>query len=126
MKTAILAAIAILTASPALAQAYYDYAGTPVDGTVSIPYPNLPVPPGQHNLTLASSTALTVPAGARFANVCASSAAIRYTTDGITTPTASIGQPLAAGTCISLFGPRVLKTFQAISVAGTLDVEYFQ
>jgi hypothetical protein len=126
MKRAILAAIAVLTASPALAQAYYDYAGTPVQGTVSIPYSNLPVPPGQHNLMLTSSTALTVPTGARFANVCASSGAIRYTTDGITTPTASVGQPLAAGACIPLSGPQVLANFLAISATGTLDVEYFK
>lgn len=126
MRSAIITTIAILTASPALAQAYYDFAGTRVAGTISIPYPNLPVPPGQHNLTLASSTALAVPTGARFANVCASSAGIKYTTDGITTPTAGIGQPLAAGACIWLSGPQVLKNFQAMSGSGTLDVEYFK
>ena len=73
MKSAILAAIAILTGSPALAQAYYDWSGTPVNGVVSIPYSNIPASPGQHNLPLSSPTALTIPpGGARFANVCVS------------------------------------------------------
>ena len=126
MKSAILAAIAMLATSPALAQAYYDWGGTPVKGVVQIPYLNWPLSPGQHNLTLASPTALTIPAQARFANVCASSADIRYTTDGTTTPTASFGQPLAAGACIALSGPQVLRNFLASSATGTLDVEYFR
>ena len=134
MKSAILAAIATLAASPALAQAYYDYAGAQTPGEVAIPYPNVPAPPGQHNVDLTSPTGLTVPlqpqlgptrGTARYANICVSSAT-RYTTDGVTTPTASVGQPLAAGTCITLAGPQVLKNFLAISPGGTLDVEYFE
>jgi hypothetical protein len=134
MKTSILTVIAVLAASNASAQAYYDYAGTPTPGEVAIPYPNVPAPPGQHNVDLTSPTGLTVPllprvgqtnATARYANICVSSAT-RYTTDGVTTPTASVGQPLAAGTCITLAGPQVLKNFLAISPGGTLDVEYFE
>jgi hypothetical protein len=126
MKSVFVAAIALLAASPVLAQAYYDFAGTPVHGVMAIPYTQSPLSPGQHNVTLTSSTSLSAPTGARFANVCASFADIRYTTDGTTTPAASIGQPLTVGTCISLSGPQVLKNFKAISAAGTLDVEYFQ
>jgi hypothetical protein len=134
MKSAILVAIAVLATSPALAQDYYDYAGKPTPGEVAIPYPNVPAPPGQHNVGLTSPTGLTVPLlpqvgptkiTARYANICVSSAT-RYTTDGVTTPTASVGQPLAAGACITLAGPQVLKNFLAISPGGTLDVEYFQ
>src|SRR5258708_557834 len=100
MKSTILAAIGILAASPALAQTYYDYAGKPVDGTVSIPYSNIPASPGQHNLPLTSPTPLTIPpGGARFAEVCASAGDILYTTDGTTAPTGGIGQPLFLGKC---------------------------
>jgi hypothetical protein len=131
MKSAILAAIAILAASPALAQTYYDYGGKPVDGTVSIPYSNIPASPGQHNMPLTSPTALTIPpGGARFANVCAPAGDVLYTTDGTTTPTGGIGQPLALGECIALSGPQVLANFRAIASSGTptatLDVEYFR
>lgn len=131
MKSAILAAIAIFATSQARAQAYYDYAGTPVDGTVSIPYSYLPASPGQHNLPLTSPTALAVPSGGtRFANVCASAGDVMYTTDGTTAPTGGIGQPLALGRCIALSGPQVLANFRAIAStatpAATLDVEYFR
>ncbi len=107
-------------------QTYRDTGGTTVSGVVPLPYAYTPLPPGQHNLSPASSTALTIPAGARYATVCASTAAARYTTDGETTPTATIGQPLPAGSCISLSGPVVLANFRVASTSGTVDVEYFQ
>jgi len=90
------------------------------------PYPYVPLSPGQHNLAVASATALTVPALATYAAVCASTATVRYTTDGTTTPTSTVGMPLSAGTCIGLSGPLVLANFQAFSTSGTLDVEYFK
>jgi hypothetical protein len=92
---------------------------------------------GQHNVALASATALTVPTNpngtisATYASVCASSSGstvgVRYTTDG-TTPTSTVGQPLLAGQCVSLAGPAVLAAFKAIETGATatLDVEYFQ
>lgn len=126
MNRTILAAIAIFAVSQALGQAYYDYGGTPIRAVMAIPYTTGPLSPGQHNLTLTSSSALTIPTGARYANVCASGQAIKYTTDGTTTPTPLIGQPMAAGTCVTLSGPQVLQNFRAISPSGTLDVEYFR
>jgi hypothetical protein len=126
MKSVSVAAVIVFAASPALAQAYYDFAGTPVDGVMAIPYTKGPLPPGQHNVALTSATALTIPTGSRYANICASFADIRYTTDGTTTPTVGIGQPLAAGACITLSGPQVLQNFRATSASGTLDVEYFR
>jgi hypothetical protein len=131
MKRIIFAAFAIFATSQAFAQAYYDYAGKLVEGTVSIPYSNIPASPGQHNLPLTSPTGLTIPpGGARFANVCASAGNIVYTTDGTTTPAGGIGQPLALGRCIALSGPQVLANFRAIASSGTptatLDVEYFR
>lgn len=134
MKVLIPTVIAVLAVSNASAQDYYDYAGKPTPAEVAIPYPNVPAPPGQHNVGLTSPTGLTVPLlpqvgptqlTARYANICVS-AATRYTTDGVTAPSVNVGQPLAAGTCITLAGPQVLKNFLAISPGGTLDVEYFE
>lgn len=110
----------------AIGQTYRDTGGTIVSGVVPLPYAYTPLPPGQHNLSPASSTALTIPAGARYATVCASTAAARYTTDGATTPTPTVGQPLPASSCISLSGPAVLANFRIMSPSGTIDVEYFQ
>lgn len=89
-------------------------------------YPYTPLTPGQHNLAPVSSTGLTIPVGAAYATVCASTATVKYTTDGTTTPTSSVGQPLTAGTCVALNGAIVLANFRAISASGTLDIEYFQ
>jgi hypothetical protein len=119
-------AFAATCAGAAEAQTYYDRAGTVVQGFVPLPYAYVPLPPGQHNLAATTSTALIVPAGARYATVCASTATVRYTTDGMTAPTAAIGQPLTPGSCVSLSGPAVLANFRALSATGTLDVEYFQ
>jgi hypothetical protein len=127
MKCLVLcAALALAFACPAFAQTYRDLSGTVVPGVVPLPYGYTPLSPGQHNLAPTTATALSVPSGARFATVCASIATVRYTTDGTTTPTTAIGQPLLAGACVSLTGPAVLANFRAISSAGTLDVEYFQ
>jgi hypothetical protein len=92
MKRFALAASAALLCSAALAQTYKDSAGTIVPGVVPLPYPYTPLSPGQHTLAITSATTLTVPAGARFANVCATTAAVRYTTGGTTTPTSTVGQ----------------------------------
>ncbi len=119
-------AILIACAGALDAQTYLDRQGTPVQSTASIPYDYWPVGSGQHNLAPTVATALTVPASARFMRVCATTATVKYTTDGLTTPTASIGEPLFASSCLELSGVRVLSNFRAISATGTLDVEYFQ
>lgn len=113
-------------ACEASGQTYRDAGGTIVPGVVPLPYAYTPLPPGQHNLSPGSATALTAPSGARYATVCASTAPSKYTTDGATTPTATVGQPLPAGSCISLSGPAVLTNFRVFSASGTVDVEYFQ
>jgi hypothetical protein len=91
-----------------------------------VPYPYAPLSPGQHNLAITTAKGLTVPAGAAYATVCAHTASVNYTTDGVTTPTASVGMALAAGACVSLSGPKVLANFLAILSTGTLDAEFFQ
>lgn len=91
-----------------------------------LPYQYAPLAPGQHNLGVSSATGLTLPAGSRFATICAAAATVKYTTDGVTAPTATVGQSLPAGACVSLSGAAVLINFRAVGAGGTLDVEYFQ
>jgi hypothetical protein len=98
-------------------------------GIVTVaPYAYTPLTPGQHGLSITTATALTVPTTATYATICASGAAVEYTTDGTTTPTSSVGQPLASGSCVALSGPTVLANFKAIQkiATATLDVEYFK
>ena len=120
------AVLVMFGACVADAQTYRDSGGSIVPGFVPLPYAYTPLSPGQHNLAPTSATGLTVPAGARYATICASTSAVKYTTDGVTAPSASVGQPLPAGSCVALSGPMVLSNFRAISGSGTLDVEYFQ
>jgi hypothetical protein len=145
--------LALVTIWPAAAQDYRDSAGKPVTGFVptdplppygggtgalggptnplhttgaSGPSGYAPVSPGQYNLAITSSTALTVPSSATYAVVCAATANANYTTDGTTTPTASVGMALPVGACVPLSGTAVLADFLAISAAGTLNVSYYK
>ncbi len=128
MKSSLLrgAAALLLLSSAASAQTYIDAYGTVIPGVATVPFPFTPLAPGQHNLAPTSATALTPPSGARYATVCASGALARYTTDGVTAPTANVGMPLAAGACMTLSGALVIGGFRAFSSAGVLDVEYFK
>ena len=103
--------------------AYPDFPFTIV--TVA-PYAYTPLTPGQHNLAPTSATALTVPTGATSATIVASTAIVRYTTDGTTTPTGAIGMPIAIGGSVTITGATALANFKAFSSTGTLDVEYFK
>ncbi|RBP15854.1 hypothetical protein DFR50_107124 [Roseiarcus fermentans] len=125
-KTFVAIACASACGCGASAQTYRDVNGSIVAGVMPLPYAYTPLAPGQYNLTPATVTALTIPRGARFATICASSAGAMYTTDGVTTPTSAIGQPLPAGSCVSLSGGAVLANFRVVSPSGVLDVEYFQ
>jgi hypothetical protein len=98
-----------------------------VSGTVTTgPYAYTPLSPSQNGLTVASATALTIPTGATYAVVCIEGAAIRYTWDGTTTPTASVGSPIAAGSCAPFSGAAILANLKFIQVTATatIDVEY--
>lgn len=111
---------------PAHAQTYSDANGTIISGIAAIPFPYTPLSPGQHNLAPTSATGLTIPPGARYATICASTAIVRYTTDGTTLPTSTVGMPLASGACVNLSGAIVLGNFRAFATNGTLDAEYFK
>jgi len=79
--------------------------------------------PGQYAVSISSVTKLTVPAGAAAAEICVEGAAARYTDDG-TTPTSSVGIPVAAGQCFNYGGP--LLSFQIIGSGATMDVSYYK
>lgn len=103
-------------------------AGNPVSAT---PYTFTPLSPMQSGLAVTSSTALTVPAGATYAVVCAYGQTVNYTTDGSATPTGTssgVGMQLAAGSCLPLSGPLLISNFRAIqqSATATLSVSYFR
>jgi len=121
-------ALAFLLADTALAQVYHDTSGTIVPGVMPEPFPYTPRPPGQYGLALSTAQGLTAPAGARYAVICADGQALRYTTDGQTTPTASKGIYLANGLCVALVGQQTIANIRAITTTsgGTLDAEYFQ
>ena len=99
---------------------------SPTGGISTAPYNYTPLTPGQYNLAIASSTALTIPTGSLQAVVCASGAAVKYTYDGTTTPTATIGMPLALGQCIQFSGATILSNLRFIQTVATatLDVSY--
>jgi hypothetical protein len=95
---------------------------------IQVPYNYTPLSPMQVNVTLASATSLTIPAGATYAVVCAANQNVTYSIDGTTTPTSSIGTTLASGQCVPLAGPAVIAAFKAIeTISGaTINVSYFR
>ncbi len=99
--------------------------GGAAPGAGSQPYNYTAVAGAQYNLAITTSTALTAPPTALQAQVCASGNSVKYTYDG-TTPTSSVGLPLAAGQCIQFSGPTLLAALRFIQTAATatLDVGY--
>lgn len=82
---------------------------------------------GYQQLTVSTTAvALTLPAGAQFAQVEAESAGIRWRDDGVN-PTASVGMTLAAGESI-WYDAGGLAAFRAIRSGGAdaiLNVSYY-
>ena len=98
----------------------------PLPVTGGAPYAYTPLGPSQNSLGVVSSTALTVPSGAAYATICVEGANVRWTWDGTTTPTASVGSPIASGQCSAFSGAGILANLRFIqqSATATLDVEY--
>jgi hypothetical protein len=71
-----------------------------------------------------TANSLTIPAGANYANLIASVAVARYTTDGVTTPSSTVGMPTTVGTPITLHGPLTLANFKIFGITTLVDVEY--
>lgn len=101
----------------------------PMTGTVtSSAKPFTPVAGAQYGLTVATATALTVPATATFATVTVEGAPVRYTSDGATTPTSTVGMgpfPIGYALSFNLTALSNLKFIQT-SASATIDVEYFK
>lgn len=80
----------------------------------------------QHNLSVATATALTVPADALFVNICARGGAVNYRWDS-TAPTGTVGNPLLLGACTQLAGRNIITAVQFIQQSGstsTIDATY--
>lgn len=77
-------------------------------------------------LVTASCSTGSVPAGASSAAVIVEAQAVRYTDDGVTTPTAAIGMPLAVGT-LMVFTETNLGTlrFIASTPGSILNVSFY-
>jgi hypothetical protein len=76
---------------------------------------------------LAAATNLTVPVGTRLAIIVAEDQAVRYRDDGVS-PTAAIGEPLAAGATLQYDGDAA--AFAAIefieqAATATLNISYY-
>jgi len=137
-------ALALALAGPAFAANDSYYPDVPNNsrnaaGVATIPFPYTPLCPGSHGVSLATAATLTLPTGIaaaracatkvvtpRYAVACARTATVFYTTDGSTTPTATVSSTLAVGACIALVGASEISDFEAFSTTGTLDVEFWQ
>ncbi len=119
-----LAAIALGPVSTAIAQTHIDRSGTVLTAVAPI-YLYVSAGAPQFGLSVSTATGLTAPAGATIATICVESASVRFRDDGAT-PTATIGAPVAAGSCFQYSGPLGAIQFVAQSGSPTLDVLYYK
>ena len=90
--------------------------------SVGMPYVGNPL--GYQQITPATSTALTVPAGATYAVFCAEGQIVRFRDDG-TAPTATVGFNLAVGVPVTYSGNLfAVKAIQS-TTGGILNVLYY-
>ena len=94
-----------------------------LSGAHALTLPTTSAGPGQYAVSIASVTTLTVPQFAASAEICVEGAAARYTDDG-TTPTASVGIPVAAGQCFTFAG--ALSALRIIGAGATMDVSFYR
>lgn len=79
----------------------------------------------QQITSLSAATTLTVPAGAKLAQICVETQGVRYRDDG-TAPTSTVGQPVASGTCFQYSGPLAAIQFIQQSSSAAIDVSYYK
>lgn len=77
------------------------------------------------NLITANCASGTILAGATIAQICVEAQAVRYTSSGVVTPSASVGMPVPAGTCFQYAGPLTTVQFIQQTSSAILNVETF-
>lgn len=144
MRRFLLAAALAVLAVPAFAQAPFYASGqvgavgnivpaqSQSGASLKVVLPNVgtrngPITPlGYQQITsLSSATALTVPTGATIAYVTVETQGVRWRDDG-TSPTASIGNPVAAGAQLVYSGNLSAIKFIQQAASATIDVAYYQ
>ena len=69
----------------------------------------------------------SIPVGVKFAEICVSTSAIRYSSNGSSiTPSATIGIPVPAGTCFPYSGNIYSIAFANVTSGAVIDIEFFQ
>lgn len=74
--------------------------------------------------TLANATTLTVPDGARYALIVPEQAGVRYRDDG-TSPTSTVGMPMAAGDSLWYTGRLQSISFIRTDTTTVLNILYY-
>lgn len=88
------------------------------------PYNYTPLTPTQNNISIATASSLTVPAGATYAVVQSSGGNAYYTYDGSTPTTSNYSGYLTAGQTIGLSGVAVISAFKIVGTS--MAVSYFK
>lgn len=68
---------------------------------------------------------LTVPAGATIIEFITEAQAVRYTDDGTTTPTATVGMPVAVGTLFRYSGDLTAIKFIRQAAGAILNISFY-
>jgi hypothetical protein len=101
-------------------------APNPNGGVAAPGAPYIATPLGYQQITaLTAAVHLTPPAGATFAAISVSGAAVRYRDDG-TAPTATVGMPLAIGSTTTYAGPLAVVEFIGEAAGAILDISYYK
>lgn len=98
------------------------------------PYAYTPLTGAQYNQSATTATALTIPAGANYARICAVGGAFNFVdTAGSASPTTgaapNVGTPLASGSCIIEQGAAQMAAFSLINqvnATGAWVASYFK
>lgn len=135
MRLALSGAIMAILAAPVMAKQWHNLNGSVTNGVVIEDGKGRDISgkfgsyisagAGQYGLSASSVVGLTVPSGATIAEICVEGAAVRYRDDGVA-PTATVGMPVAAGSCFPYSGPLSSVQFIAQSGSPTLDVSYYK
>lgn len=83
------------------------------------PYQAQPAGASQFNLPCSSLTSLTVPSGAQQCVVSIEGGSVRYSHDGQTNPSATVGHLLPAGTFEPFVGATILANLKFFPASGS-------